>query len=135
MPEKPHLSPALIGGVLSIGSLPMHLILSHLHSVQLAAMLLAVIGAIYVGFALQRGSTPQIVVEIMVASGFMAVALLGLWVNQWAIPIGYVLHGAWDFAHHRHKRLVTIPSWYPSFCAIYDWVFAIGLMVIWLRQS
>jgi chromate transport protein ChrA len=93
-------SAALVGAGLSLGSLPVHLVLPHEWSVQLAAVLLAVIGAVYVGFALQKGSPRQIQTEILVATAFLALALGGMWWRPWLIPLAYVLHGAWDWAHH-----------------------------------
>lgn len=123
-----------IGALLSLGSLPLHLILPHAQSVQFASVLIAVIGAIYIGFALQTGSIRQIVIEACVASGFFAAALIGLWLNQWAVPIAYFLHGVWDLAHHKRTKLVAVPIWYPPFCAAYDWLFAGGIAAIWFAR-
>lgn len=128
-------SPASIGGLLSLASLPVHLMLPHALSVQMAGTLVAVIGAIYVGFALQKGSLRQIAIEIVAATGFLGAALGGMWLNAWLIPAAYVLHGAWDFAHHRNHRnhrMVETPAWYPPFCAVYDWIYAAGLVAIWV---
>tara|TARA_R110002124_G_scaffold133955_7_gene296581 strand:- start:3197 stop:3610 length:414 start_codon:yes stop_codon:yes gene_type:complete len=127
-------SAGLIGAVLSLASLPLHLLISHTQSVQLSSIIIAVIGAIYVGFALQLGSIRQIIVEIGVAILFLGAALVGIWVNPWVIPVAYVAHGLWDFAHHDHSQLTKIPNWYPPFCAVYDWVFAAGLAAIWMSQ-
>ncbi len=126
-------TPAAIGIGISLASLPLHLWLTHPLSVQLAALVLAAVFAVYVGFALQAGTLPQMAVEIGFASAGLAVAVFGLWVWAWAIPIAYAVHGAWDWAHHYgHPRLVTIPRWYPPFCAAVDVVFALGLTAIWL---
>lgn len=121
----------MIGAVFSIASLPPHFILSRTQSIELASTIIAVIGAIYVGFALQKGDLKQIAAETGVAVGFLLSALAGMWLNPWAVPVAYVLHGAWDFAHHRNSPLVQIPVWYPPFCAAYDWVFAFCLAAIW----
>lgn len=121
----------MIGAVFSIASLPPHFVLSKTQSIELASTIVAVVGAIYVGFALQRGDVKQIAIEIVVAMAFLLAALVGMWLNPWAVPAAYVLHGAWDFAHHRNSPLVSIPVWYPPFCAVYDWVFAFGLIAIW----
>ena len=127
-------APAAVGLIGAVITLPLHLILPHALSVQLAAVIVAVIGAIYVGFALQAGSLLDQITESLAASVFLAAALIELWVNPWTIPVGYVLHGFWDFAHHRRGHgLGPTPTWYPPFCAIYDWVFALGLTAIWLR--
>ncbi|WP_051952792.1 DUF6010 family protein [Methylocapsa aurea] len=128
-------SPAMIGGLASVATIPAHFFLSKLQSEQFACVLLAAIGAIYVGFALQRGSLSQIATEIAAAFGFLAAALAGLWLNVWIVPIAYVLHGAWDYAHHQGSKLVTIPVWYPPFCAIYDFVAALGLAAMWTLRG
>ena len=71
-------SAGLIGAVLGLASLPIHLLISHEQSVQLAGVVIAVIGAIYVGFALQLGSIRQISVEIGAACLFLGAALIGI---------------------------------------------------------
>ncbi len=125
--------PIAIGITLSLASLPLHLWLSHQQSVQLAGLVVAAVFAIYVGFALQSGTRPQMAVEIGFACAGLALAVVGLWVWEWAIPLGYAAHGVWDWAHHyEHDRLATIPRWYPPFCAAVDWVIAAGLAAIWL---
>jgi len=128
-------SPAVIGALLAVATLPLHLLLSKMQSEQFAAVLLAVIGAIYVGFGLQTGNRMQIVTEVMGALGFFSAALAGLWVTPWIIPVAYVIHGIWDSAHHKGSRLAAIPLWYPPFCAVYDWVAAGGLVVIWSLRA
>lgn len=134
--KAPVATPAAIGIGLSLASLPLHLWLPHALSVQLAALVLAAVFAIYVGFALQTGTRRQMVLEIGFASAGLAVAAFGLWVWAWAIPIAYAVHGVWDWAHHHgHDRLVAIPRWYPPFCAAVDWVLALGLAAIWTWQG
>ncbi|MGH9892906.1 MAG: DUF6010 family protein [bacterium] len=120
--------------VLSLISLPIHALLDDERSIELASVVVAVIGAIYAGFAIQGGTVCQMVIEGLVASLFLAGALAGLWCTPWVIPVAYVLHGIWDALHHRsngHRDLVMIPRWYPPFCAVYDWIFAIGLALLW----
>ena len=70
--------------------------------------------------------------EIIVATLFLFTAAISLTVNPWVIPAAYLAHGVWDAAHHRHVD-TAMPRWYIPFCALYDWVFAIGLALIWLQ--
>lgn len=129
------LTPSLIGIGLSIGTLPLHLFLPHEASVDLAAMTVAVIGAIYLGFAIQAGTPRQVVVEALVSTLFLGAALAGLWWSAWVVPAAYAAHGVWDWLHHGRSDsadLVAVRAWYPPFCAAYDWVFAGGLALIWL---
>lgn len=49
---------------------------------------------------------------------------------RWAIPLACVLHGAWDVAHHRLVD-TAMPRWNIPFCAVFDGVFAAGLVAAW----
>ena len=125
-------SAGALGGGLAFASLPLHALLPHRLSVVLAALMLAAIGAIYVGFALRDGRTRAMATEVIVAALFFAAAAMGLTVDPWVIPVACFVHGLWDAAHHRHVD-TAMPRWYIPFCALYDWVFAAGLTLIWLR--
>ncbi len=125
-------SAGFIGAVLGLAFLPIHLLIPHEQSVQLACITIAVIAAIYAGFALQLGSIRQIAVEIGVGCLFLGAALIGLWVTPWVVPAAYAAHGLWDFAHHEHSQLVETPIWYPPFCAVADVVIAVGLTAVWV---
>jgi hypothetical protein len=78
---------AAIGALLGAATIPLNLLFSQMHSEQFAAVLLAVTGAIYIGFSLQKGNRVQIATELTVATGFFAAALAGLWVTPWIVPV------------------------------------------------
>jgi hypothetical protein len=125
---------AAIGALLAAATIPLNLLLSRTQPEQFAAVLLAVIGAIYIGFSLQKGTRAHIATELTVAAGFIAAALAGLWVTPRIVPVAWAAHGIWDYAHHQGSRLASIPSrlvaiplWYPPFCAVADWVAAASL--------
>ena len=129
---------AAVGALLAVATIPLLLLLTKTQSEQFAAVILAVMGAIYVGFGLQKGTRAQIVTELTVGTGFVTAALAALWVTPWIVPVAYVAHGIWDYAHHQGSnlaslplRLVAIPLWYPSVCAVYDWVAAASLAIMW----
>ena len=124
-------SPASSGAFLAVAMTPLLLLLSKTQSEQFAAVLLAFIGAICVGFGLQTGTCAQIITEWTVAHGFFGAAMVGLWVTPWIVPAAYVVHGFWDYAHHQNSRLAPIPLWYPPLCAVLDWVAAAILTTIW----
>ena len=123
---------AAVGGALALATLPLHAVVSHAMSVMLAALMLAAIGAIYIGFALRDGRMRAMLTEGAVGGLFVVAAGVGLSVSAWVIPVAYAAHGVWDAAHHRHVD-TAMPRWYIPFCAIYDWVFAAGLALLWLR--
>ena len=94
---------------------------------------LAVIGAIYVGFAFADGRLAVVIIELTVATGFLVLALLGLWQAPVFLAIGLVLHAFWDLAHRPRGITTKLPAWYPPFCAAFDFVFA-GVFLVLARQ-
>jgi hypothetical protein len=129
---------AAIGALLGAATIPLNLLLSKTQPEQFAAVLLAVIGAIGIGFSLQEGNRAQIATESAVATGFVAASLAGLWVTPWLVPVAYAAHVIWDYAHPASlmlafipSTLVAIPLSYSPFCAVADWVVAASLAVMW----
>ena len=122
--------PGSAGAGLSLATLPVHIVIPHAASVQLAALVLGLVAGVYVGLALNDGRSSRLAVEAGVAAGFLAAALAGVLAWSWAIPLAYVFHGLWDFAHHRLVD-TAIPRWYIPFCALFDWVFAACLTAAW----
>ncbi len=94
---------------------------------------LTMIGAIYMGFAFLDGRVSIVILELTVATGFIVLALLGLWVGHIFIAVGLVLHGVWDLVHRPGGVTTKIPSWYPPFCAAFDFVFA-GIFFVFARE-
>ena len=94
---------------------------------------LAIIGAIYLGFAFSDGRLSIMLLELSVGTGFIVLALLGLWLAPMFLAIGLILHGFWDLAHRPRGITTRLPAWYPPFCAAYDFVFA-GVFLLLARQ-
>ena len=88
------------------------------------AVWLAAIGAIYLGFAFADGRPSIVILEMAAATGFLVLAFMGLWQAPAFIAAGLVLHGIWDLAHRPRGITTKLPSWYPPFCAAFDFVFA-----------
>ena len=94
-----------------------------------AANLLTLIAAIYVGFGLATADWRQVALQGAGAAGFTAMAVLGLWLSVWWLVAGLLLHGFWDLGHHRGGVPgAQTPKGYPLFCAVYDWALAAGLL-------
>ncbi len=85
---------------------------------------LAVIGAIYVGFAFLDGRVSIVILELSVGTIFIVLALLGVWQASLFIAVGLILHGFWDLGHRPGAIRTRVPTWYPPFCAAFDFVFA-----------
>jgi len=88
------------------------------------AVALALIAAIYLGFALMDGRISIAILEWSVGTVFVVLALLGLWQAPVLMAVGLILHGCWDIAHRPRGVTTKLPAWYPPFCAAYDFVFA-----------
>lgn len=97
-----------------------------------AAVLLAAIGGIYVGFAFAGESLEAKAIESAQAVACCAIALAGL-VGAWAWrAAGLFAHAGWDYAHHRSGALARPPPWYIPFCATYDVVLAVFVLARYL---
>src|SRR5215471_2567676 len=98
------------------------------HSVSLA-----MIAAIYLGFAFSDGRPSIVILELCVGTVFIVLALLGLWLAPIFIAAGLILHGFWDLAHRPSVVTTKLPRWYPPFCAAYDFVLA-GVFLYFARE-
>lgn len=129
--------PMLTGVAVGIGSLLPHAFLSPEASLGFAAVLIALIGGIYFGFAVVNGSSGQQLIEFNVAGLFAVAGLLGLLYWPMLLAIAYFAHAAWDLAHHNRARLslVAIPQWYVPWCVVIDVIIGVGLLVIWHRSG
>lgn len=99
-------------------------------ALELFASLLAVIGAIYVGFAIAQQK--HIVAQFAVALVFMLFGLFGVWLSGWWLIAGYILHGVWDWLHHRHDISIRLTDWYAPFCLVYDWGMAVVIALLFI---
>lgn len=104
----------------------------HQQVVELFAVVLTIIGSVYIGFALKDLDWKHQVTEISAAGIFILAAVFGLWWDPWLIAASLIIHGFWDLLHHRTQYTTDVPNGYIPFCAIYDWAaggyFAIYLM-------
>src|SRR5512132_1307822 len=87
------------------------------------ALGLAVIAAIYVGFAVGDGRRQVIVCETAVATVFVVIAAAAITGSRWLLVLGFAGHGFKDRWQHR-RQFVENARWWPPFCAVVDWVVA-----------
>jgi len=122
-----------IGLGAAIVTISFHQTLGEAKGLELSSFLLVMIGSAYFGFALSSHSKRARIIEIIVASAFVLIAIYGLWVSPWILIAGLFLHGVWDLAHHNNVfNLAEIPKWYVPFCASYDWAMAIYLAIVYM---
>lgn len=79
-----------------------------------------VIASYYVLFAVMGGSTESLVVELVVAAGFIAAAAYGFRRSLWIVVVALAAHGVQDFIHGDLVSNPGMPAWWPQFCGAYD---------------
>ena len=86
---------------------------------MLAALVVVLIAAVYVGFAVSDGRTNVIIAESMTVVAFFVVAAVAIAVTPWLVVALYLAHGAKDLWQHRHQ-FVRGTRWWPPFCFAVD---------------
>jgi len=71
-------------------------------------------------FAVMGASTHALVVESLVAGGFVAAATVGFRSSLWVVVVALVAHGVFDLAHGMVISNPGVPSWWPLCCLAYD---------------
>jgi hypothetical protein len=127
----PAVHPYWAGLLLSVATVPVFIALPEPLAQQWGALLLAVIGGAYVGFAARDGRPSANLIELLGALAFAAIGLAGLQFAPLLIAGGYVAHGFWDLVHHRDGLYADTPHWYIPFCVVYDWIVGVFLLVWW----
>lgn len=93
------------------------------------ALTIALIAAVYIGFAVADGRPKVIGVEAAVASLFGVLAATAVTGTAWLLVIAYTGHGLKDLWHRRH-HFVANARWWPPFCVAVEWVVAATLIVL-----
>jgi hypothetical protein len=93
------------------------------------ALSIALIAAVYIGFAVADGRPRVIAVETAVAAAFVVLAAVGVTGPAWLLVAGFVGHGLKDLWQHR-RQFVANTRWWPPFCLVVDWVAAAILVVL-----
>jgi hypothetical protein len=116
-------APVLWGIVVGLLQAATPLALWWLDSATVYALGLAVIAAVYVGFAVADGRAKVIAVESGVAFAFVIVAAAAITGSPWLLVVGLAGHGFKDLWQHR-THFVANTRWWPPFCMVVDWVVA-----------
>jgi len=96
---------------------------------------LIVMASYYVLFAVLATSGRTLVVEILVASGFLLLATIGFKQSLWFVAMGLIGHGVFDIVHHLFIENPGVPHWWPGFCLVFDVILGGLLAVCLLRRS
>jgi hypothetical protein len=93
---------------------------------------LVVIASYYVLFAVIGGSVRALVVDSMLMTGFVIVAVVGFKRSLWIVVAALAAHGVLDALHGAFVANPGVPPWWPPFCLAYD-VTAAGCLA-WLSR-
>jgi hypothetical protein len=83
------------------------------------ALMVVLIAAVYVGFAVSDGRTNVIVAESAVVALFFVTSAIAVAVTPWLLVALYLAHGAKDLWQHR-SQFVGGTRWWPPFCFSVD---------------
>ena len=96
---------------------------------------LVVIASYYVLFAVMGGSGHALVVETLVMTGFLLVAVIGFKKSLWLVVAALAAHGVFDLFHGSVVANPGVPEWWPAFCLTYDITAAAFLAWLLRRPS
>jgi hypothetical protein len=89
-----------------------------------------VIALLYVLFAAMGGSTRALVLELLPAAVFIALAMAGFKQSLWIAAAALAGHGLFDLVHPALFTNPGVPAWWPEFCLAYDVVAGAYLAVL-----
>ncbi len=92
-----------------------------------------VIASYYALFAVMGASTHALVLESLVGTVFLALAVSGFRSSLWVVALALAAHGIFDLTHAAIISNPGVPSWWPEFCLTFD-VTAAGYLA-WLLRS
>jgi hypothetical protein len=121
--RHPLLAPVAWGVVVGVLQVASPFALWWLDAATVYAMSIAVIAAVYIGFAVADGRGKVIAVETTVAGIFVVIAAAAVTGSAWLLVLGLAGHGLKDWWQHR-THFVANTRWWPPFCAAVDVVAA-----------
>ncbi len=110
----------LIGLAVALGVAALAAVVGFDRDRSFAPTVLIVIAAYYVLFAAMGGSHRALVFEILAASGFLALAVIGFKMSPLLIAAAIAGHGMFDLIHHFLIDDPGVPNWWPGFCMAAD---------------
>jgi hypothetical protein len=92
------------------------------------ALVIALIAAVYIGFAVADGRPQVIATEVAVTGVFVVIAAVAVTSTAWLLVLAYAGHGIKD-AWQERSHFVANTRWWPPFCAAVDFLVAAVLIV------
>jgi hypothetical protein len=118
----------IIGISLGFLSILFSRLLKQLDETIFYGLLLAIIGALYVGYTWT--DTTSFIINCIQCFFFGALAYLGIKRNVYLLAAGFMLHGAFDIVYGLFPLPDLRPPHYDVFCISVDWVIGVYLFVI-----
>ena len=125
----------LIGVVLAAVVCAFALLAGFDHDRVFYPTVLTVIATYYILFAVMGSSIQALMIESLVASAFLMLALAGFKKNLWLVVAALAAHGVFDFFHHLFIQNPGVPVWWPGFCLSFDVLAGGFLAVLLMRRS
>lgn len=122
----------IIGLSLGLVSILFSRLLKQLDEPLFYGLMLAVIGALYVGFTWT--DTTSFIINCIQCFFFGTIAYLGIKRSAYFLATGFVLHGAFDFVYGLFPVPDLRPPHYDVFCLSIDWVIGVYLFITAYRQ-
>jgi hypothetical protein len=129
VPTRPSLRvPVLWGLVVGAANAAAPIVFGWLEPSTVHALLISLIAAAYIGFAVADGRPRVIAIESAVASVFVFIAAVAVEATPWLLVLAYAGHGVKD-AWQERQQFVANTRWWPPFCATVDFLVAIVIAV------
>jgi hypothetical protein len=91
---------------------------------------LIVIALYYVLFGVISGEMDVIVIEVIIATAFGAIAIGGYYRAMWIVGVGLIAHGVYDALHDQFILNTGVPDWWATFCLAVDVLLGIWIFVM-----
>ena len=121
-----------IGLLLSVGVIGTASVVGLGRDRSFYSTIMIVIASYYVLFAVMGGSGDTVILESLIAGGFLIASITGFRTNLWVVVAALVGHGLFDAVHHQFIENPGVPRWWPGFCLAFD-VTAGGLLAFLLQ--
>ena len=92
-----------------------------------------VIASYYVLFALLGQSTQAVLLDSIVCTVFVILAVVGFKRSLWVVVVALAGHGILDYTHSTVISNPGVPHWWPGFCLTYD--VSAAAYLAWLLKS
>jgi len=124
----------LVGFLLALATVAFAAVIGFDRERSFYSTVMFVIATYYVLFAVMGASRRTLMIEIVIASGFILFGALGFKGNLWLVAAALVGHGIFDFIRPSVIANPGVPHWWPGFCMAFDVIFGRWLALRLLQR-